>query len=156
MKSWPIPARTKRGKFHAGRVLVCGDAAGLADPLTGEGIYYAIRSGKLAAAACVKFLQGADTSVSSYSDSVNQLLMPELIEANRIKYLFNSVPLKIHNFVRSSDRAWSAYCKILRGERNYADARKGFGRWKILWTVTCRMAQGISFFKEKRFRKAGF
>jgi hypothetical protein len=82
--------------------------------------------------------------------------MPELIEASRIKYLFNSVPLKIHNFVRNSDRAWSAYCKILRGERSYADVRKGFGRWKILWTVACRIAQVISFFKEKRFRKAGF
>lgn len=30
-------------------ILIIGDAAGFADPLTGEGIYYAIRSGKIAA-----------------------------------------------------------------------------------------------------------
>jgi geranylgeranyl reductase family protein len=36
------------------RWLACGDAAGLVDPVTGEGIYYAIRSGDLACRALVR------------------------------------------------------------------------------------------------------
>lgn len=35
----------------AGRVLLAGDAAGLINPLTGEGIFYAVLSGSLAGAA---------------------------------------------------------------------------------------------------------
>ena len=37
-----------------GRVLLTGDAAGLVDPLTGEGIHSAIISGQAAAAACLE------------------------------------------------------------------------------------------------------
>ncbi|MCA2228502.1 NAD(P)/FAD-dependent oxidoreductase [Nonomuraea aurantiaca] len=38
----------------AGRVLLAGDAAGLINPLTGEGIYYALLSGRLAGEAAVE------------------------------------------------------------------------------------------------------
>lgn len=41
------------------RVLLAGDAAGFVDPLTGEGIYGAIRSGQAAASAIGKALAGA-------------------------------------------------------------------------------------------------
>ena len=44
------------------RVLLAGDAAGFVDPLTGEGIYGAIRSGQAAAAAVVAALGGASVS----------------------------------------------------------------------------------------------
>ena len=145
----------KRGNFHNGRVLVAGDAAGLTDPLTGEGIYYAIRSGKLAAESCINYLHSSAPSLSTYSKTVNQLLMNELLEANRIKYLFNTVPLKIHRFVHDSDRAWRAFGKVLRGEKSYADVSNGFGRWKILWGFVCHLAQGFSWFAEKRFKKTG-
>jgi flavin-dependent dehydrogenase len=41
------------GYVPRGRVLLTGDAAGLVDPLTGEGIYSAIKSGQAAAAAAM-------------------------------------------------------------------------------------------------------
>ncbi len=42
--------RVSRPEDHSrGRVLIAGDAAGLADPITGEGIAYAIQSGRIAA-----------------------------------------------------------------------------------------------------------
>ncbi|HZQ45170.1 MAG TPA: FAD-dependent oxidoreductase [Acidobacteriaceae bacterium] len=47
-----------------GRVLLAGDAAGLVDPLTGEGIYSAIKSGQAAAAAV---MAGADADSASLS-----------------------------------------------------------------------------------------
>lgn len=42
--SWTIPAGGHGKPIAKGRVLLVGDAAGLADPLTGEGLYYAFRS----------------------------------------------------------------------------------------------------------------
>jgi geranylgeranyl reductase family protein len=48
-----IPVSPRRDGFVRNRVLLAGDAAGLADPLTGEGIYSGLRSGYLAAEALV-------------------------------------------------------------------------------------------------------
>jgi len=51
------------------RVLLCGDAAGFVNPVSGEGIYYAIVSGELAAKVLVDSLDHEDTSarfLSSY------------------------------------------------------------------------------------------
>ncbi len=42
--SWVIPAGGHEKPITKDRILLVGDAAGLADPLTGEGLYYAIRS----------------------------------------------------------------------------------------------------------------
>ncbi|MEI7662960.1 MAG: hypothetical protein WCK34_12205, partial [Bacteroidota bacterium] len=153
LKSWPIPVRVKKSSFHNGRMVVAGDAGGLTDPMTGEGIYYAVRSGKLAAEACCSYLESADPSMESYSESVNDELMTELLEANRIKFLFNTVPNTIHRFVRDSDRGWQAFGKVLRGERWYADVRTGFGILKPLWGLTCLISKMISDYKEKRYGK---
>jgi geranylgeranyl reductase family protein len=56
-QGWAIPAPGARGELPApiagpGWLLV-GDAAGIADPITGEGIFHAIRTGALAASACL-------------------------------------------------------------------------------------------------------
>ncbi len=48
-----LPLSTARPRQPAGRVLLAGDAASLINPLTGEGIYYALLSGRLAGAAAV-------------------------------------------------------------------------------------------------------
>ncbi|MEI7499813.1 MAG: geranylgeranyl reductase family protein [Bacteroidota bacterium] len=156
LKSWPIPVRIRKSRFHNGRILVAGDAGGLTDPLTGEGIYYAIRSGKLAAATCYEYLQSSVNSLESYSQAVNDELMNELVEANRIKFIFNTAPLKIHRFVRDNERAWRAFGKVLRGERMYADVKMGFGKWKFLWSAACMLSRWISEIKEKQFSKKGF
>lgn len=47
----PIPIYARREKISTSRALLVGDAAGLVDPLSGEGIRYAIKSGRLAAEA---------------------------------------------------------------------------------------------------------
>jgi geranylgeranyl reductase family protein len=51
VKGHPIPLYLRREPLATRRVLLVGDAAGLADPLSGEGIRLAIRSGQLAAQA---------------------------------------------------------------------------------------------------------
>jgi menaquinone-9 beta-reductase len=48
-----LPLSTHRPRQPAGRVLLAGDAMSLINPLTGEGIYYALLSGRLAGAAAV-------------------------------------------------------------------------------------------------------
>ena len=51
LRGHPIPIYTHPEPLSTARVLLVGDAAGLADPFTGEGIRLAIKSAKLAAQA---------------------------------------------------------------------------------------------------------
>jgi geranylgeranyl reductase len=52
----PIPLRPMRRWDNGRDVLVAGDAAGVVAPASGEGIYYAMEGGRLAAEAAVAFL----------------------------------------------------------------------------------------------------
>lgn len=52
-KAHLLPLSTGRARQPDGRVLLVGDAASLINPLTGEGIYYAVLSGSIAGRAAV-------------------------------------------------------------------------------------------------------
>jgi flavin-dependent dehydrogenase len=65
------------------RWALLGDAAALADPITGEGIYYALRSARLLAEAL-----RASGSPSHYPERVLADLGPELLRAARLKDRF--------------------------------------------------------------------
>ncbi|MDH2426119.1 NAD(P)/FAD-dependent oxidoreductase [Sphaerisporangium sp. TRM90804] len=54
LRAHHLPLSPGRPRPGAGRVLLAGDAAGLINPLTGEGIYYALLSGRLAGEAAVQ------------------------------------------------------------------------------------------------------
>ncbi len=47
----PLPIYTRREQLNTVRTFLVGDAAGLVDPFTGEGIRFAIKSGRMAAEA---------------------------------------------------------------------------------------------------------
>ena len=51
LRAHRLPLSTGRVRTPDGRVLLAGDAAGLINPVTGEGIFYAVLSGALAGAA---------------------------------------------------------------------------------------------------------
>ena len=50
----PLPFHGKPERLHTGRCLLVGDAAGLVDPLLGEGIRFAMHSAEIAAQAIVR------------------------------------------------------------------------------------------------------
>ena len=85
--AWPIPSLSSRDLDReppAGSGwLLLGDAAGLVDPITREGIFFAMRSGQLAAAA----LQDS-RGESSYAASVRDVLHAELRRAADLKAAF--------------------------------------------------------------------
>lgn len=152
LRSWPIPVRIKTSRFHNERVIVTGDAAGLTDPMTGEGIFYAVRSAAFAAEACLNRLKGQSSAFEKYSDNINREIITELLEAIKILNIFNAFPLTIHKLVRDNERVWRGFGKILRGERNYQDVRKGFGRWQNLWNPLTTVLKYNSRWKEFHFK----
>ena len=128
-RSAPVPcARTG--------VLLVGDAAHLADPFLGEGIYYAVRSGALAARA---LLQGADReeTAARYSGLIESQVWPELIAASRVAYLFHRMPRWWHHLLSLMPGSLSEVVGVLAGEQTYAGLLRqiverveaGAGRW---------------------------
>jgi geranylgeranyl reductase family protein len=68
----PIPIRTRREQLQQGRVLLVGDAAGLVDPLTGEGIRHAVESAKLASDLI------SSGNVSAYTKRIEKIFANDL------------------------------------------------------------------------------
>jgi geranylgeranyl reductase family protein len=93
--------------LHEGRVLLAGDAAGLAEPLTGEGIYYAVRSAKIAADVIDRALQEDAVDLSPYSAQVNAEISHDLRYARTFAGLLYRLPrLCYHFFVKSPTVQW--------------------------------------------------
>jgi geranylgeranyl reductase family protein len=72
-----IPVQPRPGPPARGRVLLAGDAAGLADPLTLEGISFALESGRIAAGAILDVGPGVDAA-TLYRARLADDLLPEL------------------------------------------------------------------------------
>jgi geranylgeranyl reductase family protein len=82
--AWPIPsldaADFGRLRLAGPRWCLVGDAAGLVDPITREGIYFALQSGEHAAQALA-----ADSGPRRYAERINDDVAPELARAARLK-----------------------------------------------------------------------
>ncbi|MDQ1509010.1 MAG: hypothetical protein QOG50_854 [Actinomycetota bacterium] len=89
VRAWPIPTRYDPDRLANGRVLFVGDAAGVVDPLTGEGIAQAIESGGLAAEAVAG---GSDPAVvaARYRRSVSRALGRDLRFASMLQHLLRT------------------------------------------------------------------
>ena len=79
----PLPVyNSPNGSLQKGGVLLLGDAAGLVDPLTGEGIRHAIESGYLAAHSI------ANNQIDLYTEMVDRQIVKDLYYAKRVSDFF--------------------------------------------------------------------
>lgn len=67
-----LPLGVKWKSTSGDGFLLAGDAAGLCDPLFGEGIYFALRSGEIAAQSAVDALAIGEMSLRGYSRRIQQ------------------------------------------------------------------------------------
>ena len=70
VRGYRLPGRPPKAELARGRALLVGDAAGLVDPLWGDGMYSAFVSSKLAAHAALELLAGRASGLESYAGSV--------------------------------------------------------------------------------------
>lgn len=92
-KGFPLPAYTPRTHYKHGKdnILLAGDAACLVDPITGEGISYAMRSGVLAAQAIQQAIQGQGKASAIYKKSLKNIKQ-DLLVAYLMSIPLNTVP----------------------------------------------------------------
>lgn len=117
-----IPIRPRKGPLMKHRVLLVGDAAGFADPVTGEGISFAVRSGQLAAQSLVDGNLEENAVQEQYTRSVAESLMPELRAGRLLARLLYDFPrLRSWAFLQQGQRLSEAVTDVMAGTRTYCD-----------------------------------
>jgi digeranylgeranylglycerophospholipid reductase len=71
------------GRLGRRVVLLCGDAAGLTNPITGAGISSAVLSGTLAGESAANWLAGNENAAADYREELEDLFGPALARAVR-------------------------------------------------------------------------
>ncbi len=110
--------------------LAVGDAGGLVDPITGEGLYYAMRSGDLAS----QVILGDSHSLAERAQAYRTLLRRDFIAdlefgatlAKRVflgRFLFSTVPARMIDFIRRSPRFQSLMEDLFAGTQPYLDLK---------------------------------
>jgi flavin-dependent dehydrogenase len=113
VKAWPIPTRYDPSRLAFGRVLFAGDAAGVVDPMTGEGIAQAIETGMLAADA-VAATEDASATAAEYRRLVHRAVGRDLRFAHFLQRILRQ-PLGARAAIRAADLTpWT---------------RRNFARW---------------------------
>ena len=126
-----LPVRVPGSRIARGNVVVAGDAAGLVDPMTGEGIHMAFESGRLAAKQAMRVLSGEANDMSGYERAVDRRLQPELTVSRKLQELFNFAPPPYLALMRRSDKFWLLFAHLLRGELTYLDFIRMIGPLRI-------------------------
>lgn len=91
-----LPLSSSRLRVPPGRLLLVGDAAGLVNPMTGEGIYYAVATGAAAGRAALSALAepGAGAGAgSAYGSAVRALLRRHLAHVDVTAHLVGLGPV---------------------------------------------------------------
>ena len=101
--------RAPGSPLRRGRVLVAGDAAGLLEPWTREGISFALRSGGLAGAA-------AAGDVAGYPLAVERALGPEMAAGRVALRAYGRHPGTVHTVLRSLPGMWELFVRLVSGE----------------------------------------
>ncbi|MEF9902302.1 geranylgeranyl reductase family protein [Streptomyces sp. P9-A2] len=112
--------RADDSPLSRGRVLVCGDAAGLLEPWTREGISFALRSGRLAGEWAVRIAEAHDAvdtrrQALNYAFAVKAGLGTEMSVGKRILAAFERRPGVLHAVLTTFRPAWNAFRDITRG-----------------------------------------
>ncbi|MCJ7624325.1 MAG: geranylgeranyl reductase family protein [Anaerolineaceae bacterium] len=114
-----IPLGGKQETLHKGRCLLVGDAANLADPFLGEGIYHAIQSAAFAAEAIRDNLQNGNVDLSGYSRRVNTEIVSDFRYARLFANLVYRLPRFATTLFSRSPVMQNAVFGVIRGDLSF-------------------------------------
>jgi flavin-dependent dehydrogenase len=113
-RGYRLPYRTRDTVLARGRTLAVGDAAGLVDPVSGDGIYEAAVSARLAARAVVHALSGRAAALGEYAAAVDHELRRLASASWLAKHSLDRFPRATYEVVRSR-LLWPAVEELLEG-----------------------------------------
>jgi geranylgeranyl reductase family protein len=109
------------------RILLAGDAAGLLEPWTREGISFALRSGSLAGARAAEIARSTTADARErtqlrYRREIDATLGAEMRAGTRFLRAFRRNPAVFHAAISAVPAGWDAFVTLTTGRKTYADA----------------------------------
>lgn len=131
-----IPMGGVERPVFRGRLLLAGDAGGFADPLLGEGISQAIRTGQMAAEAARRALsQGDPLAAGPIYHGLTRPLHQELRHALRLVRALERAPRRLFRAMLTHPPALLRYVDILAGRNTYAEFNRFLKRRFPLYLI---------------------
>ena len=122
-----LPMRSKATRIAGERALAVGDAAGHADPVSGDGMYECFVSSRLAAGSILDLLAGRATSLVSYEAAVDRELAALHAASWRIKKALDRWPRASWHVLRTK-LLWTTIQGLIEGSIAEPGERRGLPR----------------------------
>ena len=115
LRGYRLPLRSPTSRLAAGRALLVGDAAGLIDPVSGDGMFEGFLSSLYASETVLDLLDGRARSLDSYSDRLARRLATHLWASWGAKVALDRFPRSTFRLA-STRVVWRAVERIVRGD----------------------------------------
>ena len=122
-----LPLRRPGFVVARDKALLVGDAAGLVDPLTGDGMYESFVSARLAAEAALDVLAGRAETVEPYADRLVRALGPLAGASWGAKLALDRFPRTVFTLARLP-LVWPVVERLVRGDIKAPDEAQGLSR----------------------------
>ena len=116
-----LPMQRRGARLTRKGSALVGDAAGLVDPLSGEGIYAALVSGMAVAPAVRDYLDGRVAGLDGYEATLERELLPEVETSAQLMDIFHARPEPFVWMLQHVGPFWRGACRLLRGDSTYVD-----------------------------------
>lgn len=125
-KGHPVPFGNYLTRPTGGSTLLVGDAGGYVDALSGEGIFYAQRTGELVALAINRALEAGEDAAAYYKQYLRKKVFPELRISKLARFVLWGGPKYvrrpyIHLWGAALHQQWE---ELIQGNRLYMLLRK--------------------------------
>ncbi len=125
-RGWAIPYGTCIRDPVCHTALLAGDAGGFADPLMGEGIFYAQRTAELAAKAVGYALEGGYDAGDAYRLYLSRSIYPEIRcgrNLRRVLFSFTrGLPVSTQRLLHKAFR--KPFIELVHGQRSFCGLRR--------------------------------
>jgi geranylgeranyl reductase family protein len=127
VRGYRLPLRSPKATLARGRALLVGDAAGLIDPVSGDGMFEGFLSSKLAGEAVLDVLAGRERTLEPYGPRLARLLANHLWASWGVKAALDRFPRT--TFALAGTRiVWSAVERLVSGDVPDVGAVRGLAR----------------------------
>jgi geranylgeranyl reductase family protein len=127
LRGYRLPLRRPGTPVAGGRALLVGDAAGLIDPVSGDGMYECFVSSRLAADAILDLLAGRASSLQPYQEALDAALGPLHRASWKLKHAIDRWPRASWRLA-SSALVWRSIERLLTGELSHPGEQHGIAR----------------------------
>ena len=124
VRAAPLPNWTHEEPLARDGVFLVGDAAGLLDPLSGEGISYAVRSGVIASHFADAWLAGDHTADIGYSEEISHRITRGFVIAKQLAAAFFQTPALCYFIETRSRRVNEIFVQLITGEIDYVELQR--------------------------------